>query len=492
MLIALIGLATVTISRQRPRDVTHIEMVAPIWPDYTEVTIPVGIAPLSFNFIDEKVQNMHVVVRGEKGGKLTSNGKYAEFSINKWHKLLEENRGARLIVSVTAKIQGRWLEYNDFNIFVSDVPLDDWGVTYRRIVPGYEAGGNIGIYQRNIHNYFEEPILAEYSVPTHCFNCHTANRCDPKQFTMQLRGEHGATILQMDGVQQYLNTRTDTTRASCSYTYWHPSGDYIAFNTSAVFQAFFTGKQAPKEVYHTFSDIAIFDTRTNELILDERVRSENVEIFPAFSADGKTLYYSSNHQHPVPDEYEKIKCSLCSIGFDAATGTFVGEVDTLLNGVADDCSYVLARPSYDGKWLMYTRMDHSNWSAEERSSDLWMMNLSTGECKELTILNSPYSDGYHNWSSNSRWVVYASKCYDGLYGRLFFTLIDEEGNATKPFLLPQKNPRKYYDRQFDSYNAPDFTIRPVEFDVREARKEIFSDVRMQVTIRQKVSQDSKE
>ena len=60
---------------------------------------------------------------------------------------------------------------------------------------------------------------------------------------------------------------------------------------------------------------------------------------------------------------------------------------------------------------------------------------------------------------------------------------DENGNATKPFLLPQENPKKYYHELFDAYNVPDFTSEEVEFDVRAARKNIESDKRIQVTIR---------
>ena len=45
---------------------------------------------------------------------------------------------------------------------------------------------------------------------------------------------------------------------------------------------------------------------------------------------------------------------------------------------------------------------------------------------------------------------------DGLYTRAYFTHIDAEGQASKSFLLPQKNPLKFYGDSEYSYNIPEF------------------------------------
>ena len=45
---------------------------------------------------------------------------------------------------------------------------------------------------------------------------------------------------------------------------------------------------------------------------------------------------------------------------------------------------------------------------------------------------------------------------------VFFSSIDEKGKATKPFLLPQKNPRRYYHRTLYSFNTPDFISSPLQ------------------------------
>ena len=95
--------------------------------------------------------------------------------------------------------------------------------------------------------------------------------------------------------------------------------------------------------------------------------------------------------------------------------------------------------------------------------DLMLFDLTDGSRHLLSEANSPKAtDSYHSWSSNSRWLVFSSRRMDGLYTRPFFTYIDEQGNAHKPFVLPQDNPAKRYDGFFFSYNIPEFIRGKVE------------------------------
>ena len=300
-----------------PEHVSKVNQLPDIYPDYIGVTIPADIAPLNFNLADEDIDCMDVVARGSKGGELHTNGDWADFDIADWQALTQQNRGGKITLTVCVEKDGQWTQYNDFDIYVSKDNLDEWGLTYRRIKPGYEVGGDIGIYQRNLSNFDETAILAETVVPGRCFNCHTANRTNPNRITLQMRGEGGGTMIQKDGKQAWVETKTDSTKAAGSYSYWHPQGDYVAMAVNSVHQSFFTGTGQRIEVYHKFSNVEVLDTRTNELILSPLLQTEDLEIFPAFSHDGKWLYYSTSKPCKVPAEYEKVKCSICRIGFDA-------------------------------------------------------------------------------------------------------------------------------------------------------------------------------
>ena len=466
-----------------PEQVSKVNQLPDIYPDYIGVTIPADIAPLNFNLADEDIDCMDVVARGSKGGELHTNGDWADFDIADWQALTQQNRGGKITLTVCVEKDGQWTQYNDFDIFVSPDNLDEWGLTYRRIKPGYEVGGDIGIYQRNLSNFDETAILAETVVPGRCFNCHTANRTNPNRITLQMRGEGGGTMIQKEGKQAWVETKTDSTKAAGSYSYWHPQGDYVAMAVNSVHQSFFTGTGQRIEVYHKFSNVEVLDTRTNELILSPLLQTEDLEIFPAFSHDGKWLYYSTSKPCKVPAEYEKVKCSLCRIGFDAEKGQFGLQVDTLLNGPATDKSYVLARPSYDGRWLMYCVSSRGNFPVSQDDADLWLMDLKTGRTRALTEVNSQQCEAYHNWSDNSRWFVFSSKREDGMYTKLYLACIDEQGRVSKPFLLPQRNPRKYYQELMDAYNVPDFTKTKVEFDAHEAYRQVFDNNREQVKIK---------
>ena len=466
-----------------PDNPTLASQLPAIYPDYIGVTIPADIAPLNFNFADEAIDRMDVTVKGDKGGELHVSGEWADFDIDEWHALTEQNQGGKLTVTVCTEKDGQWTQYKDFDIFVSETRLDDWGLTYRRIKPGYEVGGDIGIYQRELSSFDEYAIITETVVPGRCFNCHTANRTNPNRLTMQMRGEGGGTMIQKDGHQMWVETKTDSTKAAGSYSYWHPQGDYVALAVNSVHQAFFTGTGQRIEVYHTFSNVEVLDTRTNELILSPLLQTDDLEIFPAFSHDGRWLYYSTSKPCRVPAEYEKVKCSLCRIAFDAEKGVFGETVDTLLNGPATDKSYVLARPSYDGRWLMYCTSSRGNFPVSQNDADLWLMDLKTGESRELKELNTPQSESYHNWSENSRWFVFSSKREDGMYTKLYLATIDEQGRVSKPFLLPQRHPRKFYREMMDAYNCPDFTKSKVELDAHEAYRQVFDNKREHVKIR---------
>ena len=466
-----------------PEHVSKVNQLPDIYPDYIGVTIPADIAPLNFNLADEDIDCMDVVARGSKGGELHTNGDWADFDIADWQALTQQNRGGKITLTVCVEKVGQWTQYNDFDIYVSKDNLDEWGLTYRRIKPGYEVGGDIGIYQRNLSNFDETAILAETVVPGRCFNCHTANRTNPNRITLQMRGEGGGTMIQKDGKQAWVETKTDSTKAAGSYSYWHPQGDYVAMAVNSVHQSFFTGTGQRIEVYHKFSNVEVLDTRTNELILSPLLQTEDLEIFPAFSHDGKWLYYSTSKPCKVPAEYEKVKCSICRIGFDAEKGQFGLQVDTLLNGPATDKSYVLARPSYDGRWLMYCVSSRGNFPVSQDDADLWLMDLKTGRTRALTEVNSQQCEAYHNWSDNSRWFVFSSKREDGMYTKLYLACIDEQGRVSKPFLLPQRNPRKYYQELMDAYNVPDFTKTKVELDAHEAYRQVFDNKREQVKIK---------
>ena len=477
-------LATLMVAcQQEVKDAVQANKLPPIFPDYIGVTIPSGIAPLNFS-PEEDTECMDVTVKGSQGGEMHVQGAYASFAPDDWHQLVQANQGGKLTFSVCMQKEGQWTQYQDFDMYVSPYPLKDYGLTYRRIAPGYEVYSHMGLYERELATFEEKAIIENTQVPGMCVNCHTSNRTHPDQFVFHIRGKHGATLVQNNGQFELLKAQNDSIKGSMVYPYWHPSGKYCAFSTNQTRQGFHMVKDERIEVFDLSSDVFVYDIEKHELILDTLLMtSSHSENSPVFSPDGKTVYYMTAHQQAYPLDYKKEQYNLCRIGFDAEKGCFGEDADTIFNAVRMGKSLTWPRPSYDGKYLMFTLMDYGYFSIWHKESDLWMLDLQRGTSFPLTGANSPDADSYHNWSIDSRWFVFTSRRMDGLYSHLYLSCIDEEGKATKPFLLPQKNPKEYYEGSLYSFNTPDFTSRPVELDSRTVSSAIESDRRVNTSIK---------
>ena len=162
-----------------PTDVVMQDTLPDIYPDYVGVTIPAEIAPLNFNGTDDGIDCIDVVVKGSKGGELHAQGDVADFDIDDWHQLTLQNKGGELTFTVCMKQDAQWKQYKDFKVYVSPYALDEWGLTYRRIAPGYEVFSKMGLYQRDLSTFDEYPIIENTQVPGMCVNCHSAHQTDP-------------------------------------------------------------------------------------------------------------------------------------------------------------------------------------------------------------------------------------------------------------------------------------------------------------------------
>lgn len=250
----------------------------------------------------------------------------------------------------------------------------------------------------------------------------------------------------------------------CVYTYWHPSGKYVGYSQNETRQVYLAADSSKIEVYDTKSDIAVLDIDSNKLLSSPLLKTDYYETSPTFSPDGKIMYFSTAAPCNLPKEYEKVKYVLCSISFDAQTGRFGEVVDTLIDARSEGKSIAWTRPSYDGRFLLYTKVNFGQFSIWHHEADLWIYDIQTKESHPLVLANSKDTESYHNWSSNSKWVVFTSRRDDGYHSLPYIVHIDENGIAAKAFMLPQRNPREYYDQEMKSYNLPDFALEPTKYD----------------------------
>jgi len=461
---------------------SKIDKFPPIYPDYVGVTVPATIAPLNFSFPDETFDRVDVVIKGKKGNEIHVNSDAVSFSCSEWKSLLESNKGDSLLVTVCLKQNGNWKQYKSFPIYISKYPID-YGLVYRLVAPGYEVYSKMGIYQRELASYKQTALYENTLVTGSCVNCHSFNKTNPDHSSLHLRGSNGATYMNINGKAEFLNTKTDKTIGSFVYPYWHPTGKYVAYSVNKTRQVFHVAKDKRIEVVDLESDIIVYQPETNQVLTSDLLKTASFETFPAFSADGRTLYFCSAEKKEMTKEYEDVKYSLCSISFNPENGTFGDHIDTLVSATKINKSISFPRPSYDGKYIMFTLSDYGNFSIWHKEADLWLLNLADGSVRDLKEVNSDDTESYHNWSSNSHWFVFSSRRDGGLYTRLYIASIDDKGKVSKPFLLPQEDPFRYYDESVYSYNVPDFVSSPVKWDIKEMEKGITSKERTQVKIK---------
>ena len=456
-----------------------------IYPDYIGVTIPVNIAPLNFNMTDEQALRIDAFITDKNGNNLHSQGEESvDFDQDDWRTLLAQNAGDSLSVTVSAKYDDGWHTYRPFSIYVSPDSID-YGICYRLIAPGYEVWSKMGIYERDLSSFDERPLI-ENTQFEGCVNCHSFNRGNPADMSLHIRGPHGATLLRHNGgsLDAY-NTKTDQTLGFCVYPYWHPSGRYIAYSTNATSQLFHNADHNRIEVFDTASDLQVYDVEKNELLLSSLLKQDSIyETYPVFSADGRSLYFCAARAiSEGSHELDSIHYNLCRVDFDPATGRFGNEIETIVDAASQHQSVSFPRPSYDGRFLCYTLSDYGQFSIWHHEADLYLLDLSTGESRPMTGANSDDTESFHNWSTNSRWLMLSSRRDDGLFTRPYFCHVDAQGVVSKAFMLPQRNPRRFYRDRFLSFNVPDFIIAPTRFDGQKASRLINDDSRKPFGVR---------
>ena len=452
-------------------------------PDYQDVTIPYNIAPLDFCIT--RTEPSCLIIEG-KNSSFQVHGKDGCFIIpqSDWKEMLANNKGGKIKLTVCLEQNGEWCGYLPFYIEVATEPIDKY-IAYRLIPPGYELWNKMGIYQRCLEDYEQSAIFENKMTEGNCVNCHSFCMQSPEKMLFHSRAKYAGTVMIQNGKIEKLNTKTPQTVSALVYPSWHPSGEFVAFSTNKTNQNFHNANRNRVEVYDSESDVVVYNVKSHTIISCPLLKSNTAfETFPTFSPDGRSLYFCSAYAvSPMPARFKDVKYSLCRIDFNPKTQQFGTKVDTLYNAIANQKSVSFPRISPDGKYLVFTLHGYGNFSIWHKDADLYCLNLATRQIAPLTTANSNDVDSYHSWSHNSRWLVFSSRRIDGLYTRPFITYIGKNGKAHNSFLLPQKNPVKYYKQLMYSYNIPEFITDKVDVNqhtiAEKLKKDAGTDVKFQ-------------
>jgi hypothetical protein len=434
------------------RDFQEVNQCPDISPEYNEIVIPPNIAPLNF-VIREAGKKFRVEVHSGSGYEIfmASGSPVIRYRMRKWKKLLSENKGGEITVDVFIKdAAGHWLKYKPLILKVADEEIDSH-LTYRLINVGYVLWRKMGTYQRNLTNFDEDPIMLNRNTQGNCINCHTYCKNDPEKMVFHMREKKGGTIISVGDSAFKINSKTPYTMSPAVYPSWHPDGQHIAFSVDITRQ-WFHGVEKRNEVFDQASDLVIYDIKSNVLTTSPAVSTKSRETLPCWSPDGKYLYYCTAPDSHDTLEYDELRYDLVRIAYNTATNEW-GRIDTVLRSSQFGKSITFPKISPDGKYLMFCLASHGYFTVYNKTSELALLNLETMEVTPFQY-NSNDVDSYHTWSANGRWFVFTSKRIDGLCARPFIAYFNENGEASRPFVMPQKDPR-FYDSFLNNYNVPE-------------------------------------
>jgi len=342
----------------------------------------------------------------------------------------------------------------------------------------------IGIYQRDLTNFSEKPIVRGkgFRRPFDtssggCVNCHCFCNNNPDKMVIAFRDSKFGfdELIAIDGKIKKIGTKF-------GYPTWHPTGQMITYSINKVFQFFHSKRNEVRDVVDLDSALSYYDLKSQKVKTSSQFSSkEKLETFPSFSPDGKYLYYccatteiKGNDQQRfdwLKKNHKKIRYDLMRISYDIKTDTW-GQTEIVLSSIETGKSILLPRISPDGKFIIFCMCDYSSFSLYLKDSDLYIANLDqfnqTGKLKYSRLTcNSNWPESWHCWSSNNRWLVFSSKRFEGrLFTKLYICHIDENGNSSKPILLPQQDP-SFYDSFIGFYGLAELIKKPVNISEKE-------------------------
>jgi len=441
---------------------------ARIHPDYCGTVVPPNIAPLNF-LVQEDGSYYCVKISSKRGEPVEVFSRSAKIAIPQklWHKLLNANRGEELYFDIFVKTQNdRWDRFSAITNKIAVEDIDDF-LVYRMHHPStHLINGRIGIYQRNLRQFDESLILDNSYYEKGCLNCHTFCRNRTDKMLIDIRGSKygSSTLLVEDNIIKKIGTKF-------TYNCWHPSGRLVVYSLNTIRQFFHTAREEIRSTVDMDSLILYYLVDSSVVKTSPKLsRKDRLETYPAWSADGRYLYFCSapmlwSDQNEIPPEhYNEVKYDLMRISYDIESDRW-GELETVLSSQDTGLSILMPRISPDGRWLLFCMCDYGSFPAFQQSSDLYIMDLDaarqTGQYQYRRLdINSDRSESWHCWSGNSRWIAFSSKRDFGVFTRIYLSYVDEAGEVYKPILLPQKDPT-FYDSFLQTCNTPELVAGPV-------------------------------
>ena len=325
-------------------------------------------------------------------------------------------------------------------------------IIYRLVAPPFINRKTPNTYARDIRKRRHDLFLS--ARKQYCINCHTfsSKSGTTGKLGLQVRylGKREMkhrlhfAVFDLDRGEGFKTILPYKVQMS-TFMSWSPDETKLAFSANQSIAAANPIVFETQSIGQPTSDIAVYDlVKGTVKLLPGAAGPDTIEIYPSWTPDGKRIVFSSVAKggHPTLTQF-----NVMVVPYNDGNG---GTPVPVRGAFANEKSNYYARFSPDGKWMSFVTSRYG--SLIKASSDI---NIMPGNLKGRPIplaCNTPFAaDSWHSWSSNSRWMVFASKRDDGIFARLYLTHIDENGNASPAVRLPIENPEMRM-----SFNIPEF------------------------------------
>ena len=332
-------------------------------------------------------------------------------------------------------------------------------IVYRFVTPLFHGLKTPDIFSREVSSYESKMFLP--GAGSFCTNCHSfpikpSVPNDQIKMSIAVRRNVGDKAYKILGIYDFASRKGKTLNINSFFMGWNPDGTKIAVTGGDKVAVRPLITLETQEFYVLLADILIVDARTlSAHSLPGASDGRYMETLPTWSADGETIVFARAPE--LANEFAERKFNLYKVPYNNGQG---GIATPIPGASHNGLSNYAARFSPDGKWLAFNKADYSSLVAP--TSDLWILSTEEGAMPRELDCNVPYAgDSHHSWSSNSRWLLFASKRDDGIFARIYITEIDEHGRASPPVELP------CLEQTMFCYNVPEFVKHTLTVDAMD-------------------------